>query len=341
MADPAFSIEIQAPGLRWDEGLRRRLVSFIDQYQWSYGQISRDMQRFYGKRKDHSKTPGNVGIGESTLYRYAALQWEGSQEALERLEGKVQGWLDHREKGSKLGDVDESVKAAKLIQYGLAEAHQSRKFVVITGPSGMGKTLLTRHFANSRTRGGLIMVECYDGHRPRAFLGDVCEALGESGKGSIDDLIKRAVRALTELPRPLAIDEANFLSDQSINHLVHIWNQTKVGIALLGTEELDAIVTSETLQRVRSRLKQVIYLGELSRDEIRQKLVESFGAQEVTAKLVELARVGSFGGFRDLDTIIETAIDYRERNPDKPLEKVFERVSGRAVDLRRQQGGSE
>ena len=30
MADPAFSVEIKAPRLRWDEELRQRLVSFSD-----------------------------------------------------------------------------------------------------------------------------------------------------------------------------------------------------------------------------------------------------------------------------------------------------------------------
>jgi DNA transposition AAA+ family ATPase len=332
MEEPPFTVNIKITGLKWDEDLRQRFLSFVSRYKWSYGQVSRDIQRFYGKRKDKDGRPRNAGLGETTLYTYSSLKWKGSQERLEKLEARLRGWLDNRDQGGKVTEIDESVSAAKLIQYGLVEAYQSRKFVVIVGQSGVGKTLLTRHFAHSKTTGGLVVVECYDGMTPRAFLAAICAALGELEAGTKHDLLIRAAGMLSEQPKILAIDEANFISEQSINHLVYIWNQAKNGIVLLGTDELQRVVKSSRLQRVRSRMKLMITLNGLTGAEVKDKLLESFNEKEVTAKVTELALIGSYGSYRDLETIIETAIDYRDKNPDIALEDIFERVAFRVVE---------
>lgn len=335
MAESAFTIQVDTKARKWDEALRQRLIAFSRLYKWSYGQISRDMQRYHGKRKDKDGRPGNVGIGEGSLYRYANLKWAGSPEDLNRLENKVRLWLDHREAQDRVDDIDEGVSAAKLIMNGLEEAAQARKFVAIIGPSGMGKTLVAKHFANTKTRGGVVMIESYDGMRPPAFLRAICRGIGEVDSGTVDDLITRAAERLETQPLVLAIDEANFLTITSINHLIRIWNSAKNGIVLLGTEELERIITSPRLQRVRSRLKVMIHLGELSDAEIRARLEEVFDADEVNTRVVEVARIGSFGSFRDLDTIIEAAIEAREQNPSKSLEAVFERVASRKTDRRK------
>jgi len=329
-----FTVHVEHRGAKWDEPLRQRLVDFMSRNQWSYSQVSRDMQRFYGKQKGNDGRSRNVGMGQSTIYSYGTCKWLSSQDALERLEGRLRGWLDHREHGGKTSDIDEDVTAAKQIQHGLAEANNSKEFVTIVGPSGMGKSLLVRHFANSRTRGGMVIVEAYDGMTPRAFLAAICRALGDADTGSKDALLTRVAGLLAEQPRLLAIDEANFLKAESINHLVFIWNQANTGIAMLGTEELDRTIKSSGLQRVRSRLKWSITLGGLSDEEIKRRLEESFDARDVTARVVELARVGSFGSYRDLDTLIETASDSLDKNPNKSLEEVFERTSTRAIGSR-------
>ena len=88
---------------------------------------------------------------------------------------------------------------------------------------------------------------------------------------------------------------------------MYVWNQAKNGIVLLGTDELQRVVKSSRLQRVRSRMKLMISLGGLTDSEVKDKLLESFAEKEVTAKVVELALIGSFGSYRDLETIIETA----------------------------------
>ncbi|MGA9768750.1 MAG: ATP-binding protein [Blastocatellia bacterium] len=332
----AFVADIQRGGaLKWDESLRQRLVSFKEKYEWSNAQVSRAMQLFYGRRKDEANRARNVGMGESNIWNYANCKWASSQDMLERFEHRLRGWLDHREQGGKADTIDDTVTAAKLIQHGLAEANDSKMFVDIVGPSGMGKTLLTRHFANQNTRGGMLIVEAYDGITPRAFLSAICRALGDIDTGSKDILIQRAKGVLAEQPRLLAIDEANFLKSESINHLVHIWNQAGNGIVLIGTEELAQTIRSSKLQRVHSRLKLSINLGVLSEDEIRTCLEGSFEPKEITERVIQLARNGSFGRYRDLDTLIDTVSSKREGNADVSLEKLFERFSTRQESKKR------
>jgi len=330
MSVSAFRVEVESPGVSWDETLRQRFVAFKDRYGWSFSQISRDMQRFFGKQKESGRAR-NTGLGQSTLYNYANCKWASSQESLQRFEGRVRTWIDHREHGGKVEEIDTSVQAARLLSHGLAQANRSGKFVVVIGPSGMGKSLLTRHYANAHSTGGVVVVEAYGKMTPRAFLASVCRSLGDIDTGSIDHLMNRVVGLLSEQPRLLAIDEANFLSSTSIDHLVYIYNQVQRGILLLGTEELEQVVRNTRHQRVRSRTHLTIHLGTLSDEEIRNRLLESFDASDVTPSVIEMARRSSYGSYRDLDDLIDHASDSLERYPSKSLSQVLEKVSTRTM----------
>jgi DNA transposition AAA+ family ATPase len=176
----------------------------------------------------------------------------------------------------------------------------------------------------------MVLVECYDGVTEYAFMRSVCHALGDREVGgSTDRVIRIAGETLSERTRGLAIDEANFLKTRSINQLVYVWNRARSGITLLGTEELDRIIKSSDLQRVRSRMKLIVHLGILSDGEIRRILEKTFPAKSVTAKVLELARVHSFASYRDLETIMAITANYWDANPEKGLEAVFEYCANR------------
>lgn len=317
----------------WDEPLRQRLLGFKTRWNWSYAQISRDMTMFYGKRKDDNGRNKNVGMGQSTIYAYAECKWpqNSSQQALERFEGRLRGWLDHAEHGGQTDNIDLSVRSAKLIDLGLREAYLSRKFVLVAGPSGQGKSLLLRHYRNTATRSDMRIVEAYDGMTSRSFLSAICRSLGEIDTGSVDYLIRRAAGVLAEHPRVIAIDEANFLKAQSINQLVYIYNQARMGVVLLGTRELERIAHDSDLERVQTRFKVIIQLPLLNEEEIKVRLLKSFDKSDVTARVVEMASRGSASSYRALDTVIESAADYRDRNEGKSLEQAFERTATRMI----------
>lgn len=332
MATNPFKVKVDSSAVTWDDELRERLESFRRRHNRSFAQISRELQRFFGGKRDKEGASRNIGLGQSTIYSYSTCAWPSSQERLEKFEHRLRAWLDHVEHGGKTVDIDDSVAAAKQIAMGLAEANNSQKFVGIIGPSGMGKSLLCKHFANAKTYGSTVIVEAYYGITGRAFLQTVSEALGDADRGSTDDLLKRVAGMLAEQPVLLIIDEANYLGLESLNHLVTIWNRANLGIVLMGTEELQRTVTSSELQRIRSRMKVLITLGPLNEQEIRRRLEESFDPKEVTPKVVDLATRGSYGSYRDLDTLIETATDKMDKNSSKSLEYVFEKIYERRKD---------
>ena len=331
-----MSAVIQPVKIVWDESLRKRLEDFKDKYSnWTLSAISRSMQQYFTKGRTTDGVSKAVGLGQTTIYNYLNCKWGSSQDALERFEHRLRIWLDARQDGGKTEEVDTSVLASKQIHYGLTVADKRSKFVVIIGPSGQGKSLLTKYYSNAASRGGLVIVEPYSKMTPRAFLASILRALGEVDSGSVDALMQRVIGTLAERQQVLAIDEANFLSAISIDHLVHIYNHVKRGIVLLGTEELEQVIRSSRHQRVRSRTTQTIYLSQMNDEEIKNRLLESFDANEVTKRVVEIARNGSHGSYRDLDDLIDSASELHEKNSGKSLDEIFGKVAPRASGERR------
>ena len=153
-------------------------------------------------------------------------------------------------------------EAVGLIRRGLEEARSSKMFVMITGPVGMDRNKLAYQAADRKAREVMVSVEAYESIRPRGLIGAICRALGEADKGTLDQALSRVIASLVEKPKLLVIDEANYLPVQSLNQLVHINNRAKVGIVLMGTDDLYFVIERPIVERVRSRLKQTICLDE-------------------------------------------------------------------------------
>lgn len=153
-------------------------------------------------------------------------------------------------------------RAVRLIEQGIEQAGSSKLFVTITRPKGTDRDELACEGVSRKLREGAAVVEVYDSMTPRAFIGAICRALGEAEKGSLDQALNRAIASLIEKPKTLVIEEANYLGVKSMNQLVHINNRARVGMVLMGTEELYFAIERPMLQRVRSRLRQSLSLDD-------------------------------------------------------------------------------
>lgn len=156
-------------------------------------------------------------------------------------------------------------EALGLIERGLREVRMTRQLVTITGPSVARRALLEEQLRREKATNEVVIIDVYDGMRPRAFMGAICRALGsgDGEYGSLDGTMKVVIASLQFEPKMLVIDEAGFLTDASLNQLVHINNNAKAGIVLMGSEELNQLIKRAGLERLRSRMRQAILLEEL------------------------------------------------------------------------------
>ncbi len=153
-------------------------------------------------------------------------------------------------------------RTARQIEQGIEQARSSKLFVIVARPKGADRHELASECVSEKLSEAVAVVEAYDSITARGFIGAICRALGEADKGTLDQALNRAIAGLVERPKVLVIEEANYLEVKSLNQLVHINNQARVGVVLMGTDDLYLSIERPALQRVRSRLKRSISIDE-------------------------------------------------------------------------------
>jgi type II secretory pathway predicted ATPase ExeA len=330
--EQAYKIAIREEALeevRYDEKVHERLLSFMARWKWRPKDVSRAMQQFFGGRPDEKGRRRNTGLGEATIRNYIEKKARVSQEAIAELERKLTLWLDYREHvgGKPTSQVREDYQSFKQIKYAISLAAKSRQFVVVVAPSGIGKTLVAMYYGNHYTNGDYVIVEPFAGITPRAFLVLLAEGLGLNPRGTQADLIRMIRGELRDRPQIIVVDEADFLHETSLNHLVTIWNGSPVGIVLLGTRALGDLLRSPRLERIRTRMRMEFFLGRPTRPEIERVLTEKFG-RAVTEEAVKAAE-HYVKSYRELDTLVELCEELLKKNKDRPLLDIIRKVGPR------------
>lgn len=315
------------------EEARARLKRFMEEYpHWTLKDISRSMQQFFGKQQENGRRM-NTGLSPATLRNFLDGGGGVSLEAQANTARRILIWLDDREHRVS-GEVKvREYESYKKIKYGIAQAAAARQFVIIIGPSGIGKTFAAREFGNRYTSGGdYIIVEPYDGIRPKSFLRLLARALGLETRGSVEDLLIRIRGFLRETPRVIVVDEGDFLPPESLNHLVYLWNGIHIGIVIMGTQRLDETLRRSSLERVRTRRRLTINLNTArpSLGDIETLLNEAFEKSLVTTEAVKaLATFAS--NYRELEMLIGLAKDVLKLNPERSLREIILEVGPRLM----------
>jgi DNA transposition AAA+ family ATPase len=121
---------------------------------------------------------------------------------------------------------------------------------VFYGHSGFGKTY-SAIFVQNKTRAA--RVEVGDSWTRKTFLEKLCVELGCETRGTISQLVDRAVETLVDDDRPLIIDEADKLCDKNMIEMVRqLQEESGAPILLLGEEKLPAKIAE--VERVHNRV---------------------------------------------------------------------------------------
>jgi len=113
---------------------------------------------------------------------------------------------------------------------------------------------------------------------------------------------------LSRNPRPLFVDQANYLNEKALGTICHIWEKAHIPIVLVGTKDLyELFTTSRLTQDVRAQLSSRVAmhypLMELSVEEVKAIVSRAFGPQatdDVIAKFFNITH----GNHRHLDMMI-------------------------------------
>jgi len=225
----------------------------------------------------------------------------------------VSNFLHHKD----VGDYHSIAKALKayvereelkdeggLLKIPFAETRQARKLleaytfslqfnrlVAVVGGAGFGKTRSIQELQH-RDR-SLIVVTAWSRLGASGVLQELCEAIKVSDKGLLRALMKRLKHRLTGSGRCLIIDDAHTLSFGALDVLRYVYDQTGIGMVLVGIHALrrHLIGTDEQTEQLASRVAGRIWeLPEIHADDVQKILAGTMSDREVEAAMKLLGR---------------------------------------------------
>ena len=121
----------------------------------------------------------------------------------------------------------------------------------------------------------------------------------------LEDLI---AERLKRNPRPLFVDQANYLNEKALGTICYVWEKAKVPIVLIGTKDLfELFITSRLTEDVRAQLSSRVAmhypLMELSIEEVKSICQRALGEHATVAAVTRLFNVTK-GNHRHLDMVL-------------------------------------
>jgi DNA transposition AAA+ family ATPase len=150
------------------------------------------------------------------------------------------------------GYVETSVHQLMRVVFDRARKHQN--FGVVSGYVGVGKTSFCKTYRSTAPM--TLLVEANPNMTPGVFLEELLAQLNAPMQVGLDRKFREVVRVLSGTNYLIVADEAEKLSSNALEYLRRIRDKAQVGVALVGSEKLTALLSVHHGQfdQVRSRV---------------------------------------------------------------------------------------
>lgn len=184
-----------------------------------------------------NKASREIGISSGALSAYKNKSYNGNVAAVEE---KIAAWLAREERRAASADIPFVMTVMAENFYRAVEmAHDYKNIALITGEAGAGKTTACRRYALDNP-GAAAVVYAYPGMSQQKLLSEIAGELGLGRKGSKSALIDRVVEELRGRDVAVIIDQADYLTDASLELLrCVIVDMAEAGLVLVGLPRLD------------------------------------------------------------------------------------------------------
>jgi hypothetical protein len=300
----------------WDEELRSWLKKHLAEHphlnttilsRSQYIGMSRQALDSYLKGKYFlPKSAGGKGIDRKTS----------------KVEDLIRAYRERIELPVRHASAGEFVKTDNWfkLQSACQTAVNNRVIVVVYGRPGIGKSRCLSEFALQRLITYPVCILCSRNIAAKYFVDEIAREIEAKKQTSIAATEGEIVRRLLLHPRPLFIDQSNFLPERCLGTLCYLWEKTKVPIVLVGTTDLytafiQSTVTEDARAQISSRVTMFYHLSGLSEEEARIILQRWLG-EDATDEAVSLIYKGTGGVFRYIETGIHNILQLKALNTE-------------------------
>lgn len=270
----------------WDEELRSWLEQYIKEHpHHSTGILSRAQY---------------IGIPRTILDEYLEGIFflpkksggKGNNHKKSNVEESIRRFREEIEGSFRHNNGKNFIKTRTWVQIHTAcsTAIRENAIVVVYGKPGIGKSRCLLEFKRRNTVTAPISVLCSRNITALYFVQRLAVKVGLSERAMTARLEDKVAEKLMRYPRPLFIDQANYLGEQSLGTICYIWEVTNVPIVLAGTKSLyDIFTTSQLTEDVRAQLSSRIAihypLAELLLSEAKPIIYQALG-EDTTDEIV-------------------------------------------------------
>jgi DNA transposition AAA+ family ATPase len=200
-------------------------------------------------------------------------------------------------------------------------AIREKAIVVVYGKPGVGKSRCLLEFARRNMLTAPVFVLCSRNITYSYFAKRLARGIKLSESGITPKLEEDVAEKLLKYPRPLFIDQANYLSEKALGTVCHIWESAHVPVILAGTKSLyNTFMLSQLTEDVRAQLSSRIALyyeiPELSIPEAKTIIQRGLG-DIATDDVVALICNATGRIHRHIDMIIPRILDLIARNEEE------------------------
>ena len=217
-----------------------------------------------GKHISQSKAAHALGYSSGVISAYKSRSYNGN---VRNLEEKIAAWLTREARRLERVDIPICETAViDQVRRAVSIAQDEADIAVIVGDAGTGKTTAIRRYeAESHSA---FLVEVDPSFTKNVLVTEIARALGVDIKGGMTVVIGRIIEALRERDAVLIIDEADYLSDSSLELARRIINdKAKTGVVLVGLPRLEYKLRNlrGDHEQLASRVGVLLRLGRMKR----------------------------------------------------------------------------
>lgn len=228
-----------------------------------------------------------------------------------QIEAKIRAYLDKAEGVVRDGYTSTFLETRSWMQFQHAckTAIEEKVIVVVYAKPGVGKSRCLQEYKTERMTTMPIDILCSANITTRYFVQKIARAVGVDDRAptaQLEDLVAEKMKK--GIPRPLFVDQANYLNEKALGTICYLWEVAKIPIVLIGTKDLyELFTTSRLTQDVRAQLSSRVAmhypLMELSVQEVKTICKSSLGTNATDAAVAKIFNITN-GNHRHVNMLL-------------------------------------